>query len=540
MQSNYAMPLVSCDQFKTVAIIDVINKLERLTQIKNSILSNVSDKITQRIGRLQNIKSRLVRLKEMIRIVSMQSKTITIKSKRNYPNKKYEIPNTVLSGEELDMNILRNINSMNFNSTINTKTVYADPVNNRVENVEGKSYLREAPAGSIDEAIKMQIILNECLKKYSEITKSIFEARIKASTASTINNDSHFEIDQNDKNSIYTLTNFNIINKKMINANIKKIIEGDLVKIAETEAMIAFNKKMQERAEKNNKKRAQNIQEAPVSIAAGQKLDEFSNKINLNLKNEQPNFEIEAPEELNLGNVALIEREQEETASAGQNEVVEEKNNNDYDDIFNKEEGVEIEYEDEPVDWMKDKLERNKNKANNTPEQPESQQTTPTAQAPSAPSPPPTTSTVGVSVGAGPGVPPPPPLPPILPKKVNPPPKVQAPKIEVKKEVPKEEAKEEAKEDQKEGEEDKKDGEGEENKEPVKELSMEEQLKLAMSGLKKVGEQKIEDKVAPKQMSMEEQIYAARNKLKKVGEVKKDEAPPQDSNKGLNLVRIFF
>ena len=64
MQSNFAMPLTSCDQFKTLAIIDVINKMEKLTQIKNTILSNISDKVTQRIGRLQNIKSRLVRLKE--------------------------------------------------------------------------------------------------------------------------------------------------------------------------------------------------------------------------------------------------------------------------------------------------------------------------------------------------------------------------------------------------------------------------------------------------------------------------------------------
>ena len=56
MQSNFAMPLTSCDQFKTLAIIDVINKMEKLTQIKNTILSNISDKVTQRIGRLQNIK----------------------------------------------------------------------------------------------------------------------------------------------------------------------------------------------------------------------------------------------------------------------------------------------------------------------------------------------------------------------------------------------------------------------------------------------------------------------------------------------------
>ncbi|MCQ2818573.1 MAG: hypothetical protein MJ252_14995 [archaeon] len=573
MQSNYAMPLTTCDQFKTAGIIDVINKLEKLTQIKNSILSNVSDKVNQRIERLTNIKSRLVRLKEMIKIVSMQSKTVTIKSRRNYPKKNVEIPFPVLTGEEIDMNTLRNMQAMDLNNKINTKCVFADPNNNSVESTEAKSYLKEAPSGSIDEAINMQIILNDCLKKYYEISRSIYEGRVKMRNYNQ--NEEHFVIDQNDKNSIYTLSNFSVINKKKIHGNIKKALEGEMVKIAETEAMVAFNKRMQEMEEKKNKKKREALQEAPVSIATNKKLEEYnSNKVNINLNNTETNIEVDLPEELNLGNVAVIEREQEETNSNPE-ETKEENQNNEIDDIFNKEEGIEIVEEDEPIDWMKDKIERDKTKAleNPTPQNNQTQNTTTNSNPSSAPTPPPAPPKSNAPLP--PGVPPPPPIGPLLElekKKAEarkagaaPPKAPSQPSAPQNKEIKEEskaeeEKKEEGAEEPKESQPElsmeeqlkaamgglKKVGETQITDEaPPRELSMEEQIKAAMGGLKKVGETQITDEVKPKELSMQDQINAARGKLKKVGEVETQKEssaskPAEDPNKGLSLVRIFF
>ena len=507
MQSKFSVSLTSCDQFKTIAIIDVITKLDKLNQVKSTILGTINNKISERITRLLSIKSRLLRLKEMIKIVSNQSKTITIKSKTNYPKNKYIIPNAVLSSEENDVNILRNIQTMDINDKINTQCVFADPDSNSVENLEKTTYLKEAPSGSIEEALAMQILINESLDKYKEISRTIFEERFKKGG---FNKEGEFEIDQNDKNSVFTLTNFSFINKKKINAHIKRMVEGDFVKLAETEAMIAFNKRMKER-EKNK-----NIQEAPVSILTNQKLGEYSDKVVFNLNKNEQNFDLDLPDTLNLGNVAVIDRDSEvpENTSVEINNEEDQLAQKEIDELFNKEEGMELPEEDEPLDWMKEKKIRNQNaineNINNQNEQNEqtnaNNNQSSNTQQPSQPSAP-SSSTTNVScsvkavAGSGPGIPPPPPVPiPVAKPKQA---KVEPPK-QTKAEPPKQEQETQKEEPPK-------------QEAPQQELSREDELAMAMNTLKKVGEVKVEE-TAPKTLSMEEQINLARNKLKKVGD----------------------
>lgn len=551
MQSNYSVPLTSCDQFKTTAIIDVITKLDKLNQVKTAVLSNINNKVTERITRLQSIKSRLVRLKEMIKIVSNQSKTVTIKSKRNYPKKKIILPYPALSSEENDINILRNIQNMDINDKINTKSVFADPDNNAIDSPDAKGYLKDAPSGTIEEALAMQIIINDSLHRYNEISRSIYEERFKKGLiAPKAGKEGTFEIDQNDKNSKFTLTNFAFINKKKINGHVKRMVEGDFVKLAETEAMVAFNKRMKER------EKSKNIQEAPVSIMTNQKLGEYKDKVIFNLNQAEQTFDIDLPETLNLGNVAVIDRVsevQENTEPEINNEDVQAQN--EINEIFNQQdEGVDVLEEDEPVDWMKEKRIRNQNAINtndnNNQNNMNNTQTTPTtiSSPPSAPSAPAVNCNVKAVCGSGPGVPPPPPVPIPKAKAVPKKPPVQ------KQEEKKEEAKTEENKQEEGKTEEKKELSMEEQvqmamgtlkkvgeqkvEEVAPTMSMEEQLKQSMKNLKKVGETKVETSNQPRPLSMEEQISMARGKLKKVNETKIDKKPEEDPNKGLSLVSL--
>lgn len=509
MQSKYYLSLTSGNQFKTQAIIDVITKLEKLNTIKSELLYNINTKISERINRLQGIKSRLVRLKEMIKIVSVQKTTITIKSMMNYPKKKIKFPNMALGSDELDINLLRLANAMGFNDQINTKNPYCEADNNPATTGQPSTYLKEAPSGDINSALNIQFVMNQALNRYNEISKIIFDEKINSS----LGDDSLFQIDQNDLNSLYTNTNFSVINKKKFNAQIQKIIEGEFVKAEETEQMKAFDKKMKER------EKSKNLQQAPVSILTNQKIDEYRDKIVVNLNKNEQNFDIDLPADLNLGNVAEIERDQEaevdkledNNSDQAEKEIIQKE----IDDIFQNREEAEVPEEEGPLDWMEERR-------NRTVVTKDAQLTSsPTEQYPST-NVPSTTTDVPATSGFPeiPSVPSIPdiPAPSTSTKKVSPPPvrptpispvPISAPSIPSIPDISIPPSEAPATESNAGGE-----------------VSQEDELLAAMKKLKKVGEVSVED-AKPKELSMEEMIMQARKKIKN-----KPNEPKKESNEG--------
>ena len=493
-------------KYRTEYLTFAIQNLSKLDTFKNLIFNNINRNIATRVQKLQNLKSRINRIRTILPKLSESNHAMTIKSKKYYPSSKhtfYKYINLEERPEEIQnlINSIYNVNNPNIPKT-NIKKPLVDK--------GAKGNLGKIPRETFDDYISYQLLCN-MQKTVKDLASELCELRFKNIGTSLVNelNDLVYEKTQ------YLETNFGFINKNLIQK------AGELWKTDFKPNLNVNQIKNEEEEEepqminKSSKRLSMKLQEAPKSIVTKVKIEKYVNKkILLEKTREKTDFNL--PTSINLGGVVEFKDETpnvEETPNVDEN-IYPEREDLDF-DFENQTDINNLNLDDEDfdiVDIMRKKnLENLKNEGN------ANNQTTPNYNYQSANtsninnvqnnmnisvnnnmssvssvsnvssvpkvsnvSNVPASSTINsgsvvVISGSGPGIPPPPPPPP-------PPPVVPVIKAPPKKPAAKKGEGEEKKEDKKE---ENNEENTEEKKEPVKEVSMAEQL--ASVKLKKVG-----------------------------------------------------
>jgi hypothetical protein len=482
-------------KFRSEYLTCVIQNLGKLDSYKDFIFNNINKSISARVQKLQNLKSRINRIRAILPKLSECNHAMTIKSKKYYPINKhnyYQYIHLEDRPEEINnlINTIYNVNNPNI-----PKTNIKRPLVDKGE----KGNLGKIPRESFDDYISYQLLSN-MQKTVKDLASELCDLRFKNIGTSLVNelNDLVYEKTQ------YLETNFGFINKNLIQKAglLWKVNKDEFDFKSNLNAIQMKNDEEDEEpqfAKKSSKKLSLKLQEAPKSIVSKVKIEKYVNKKIL-LEKTREKTEFNLPTSINLGGVAELKDETavEETPNIDEN-IYPEREDLDF-DFDNPTDINNINFDDDfdIVDIMMKRKNNDNAKnenANMTPTPNYNYQSANTSNinnvqstmnlnvnnnlnsASNAPvSSTVSTGNIVVVSGSGPGVPPPPPPPP------------PPPSVPVIKAPPKKPAKA------------KKEEEGEENQEekqePVKEISMAEQL--AMVKLKKVGTVKAKEVEEPK------------------------------------------
>ena len=507
MDAELKVHINETGKYRSEYLTFAIQNLSKLDAYKDYIFNNINKNIASRVQKLQNLKSRINRIREILPKLNECNSAMTIKSKKYYPDNKhhyYQYINLQDTPEAIKKLIDSNFNSNPNISKINIKRPLVDKGE--------KGTLGKIPKETLEESISSQILGN-MQKKVKDLATELYELRFKNIGSSLTNelNDLVYE------KTPYLETSFGFMNKKLIQkADTLWKVNKDEFDLKQNGNVINQNKDYKEPnfAKKSSKKLPYKLQEAPKSITTKAKIEKYvSKKVLLEKTKEKQEFNL--PTSINLGRVVELKDDtaNEETPIADEN-IYPEREDIDIDfdnqtDINN----INLDYEyDLPVDIITRKnLENFKNDENTINPNPNNYNyktantsninnasnnininvndninnvinTNTTAntinnynnnynQAPQNTG---SSGKIVVVNGSGPGIPPPPPPPP-------PPPVV--PVVPVQKAAKANTAA-------------KKEADNEEKPEPKKELSMAEQL--AKVTLKKVPDAKKEEKPKPK------------------------------------------
>ena len=503
MEPELKLHLNETGKYRSEYLTFALQNLNKLDSYKDLIFNNINKNILSRVEKLQNLKSRINRIRAILPKLNECNNAMTIKSKKYYPLSKhsyYKYLNLEERPEEITNLINSNYNCNNQNVQIaNVKKPLVEKPDNNI--------LGKIPRESLDDCIASQLLSN-MQKKVKDLASELYELRIRNMGSSLVNdlNDLVYE------KTNYLETSFDFMNKKLIQkADLLWKIEKSEIDMRQN---IDYNQLKKEEEDvpasvkKSTKKLRSKLQEAPKSITSKVKIEKYVNKKVL-LEKPKEKQEFNVPISINLGGVVELNDEINEevpTSNIDEN-IYPEREDLDF-DFENQNDINNLNFDDDfdlPVDIITRKnLENMKNEENmniNTPTPNYSYQTANTSninntannininvtnnkynnnysnsynnnnnnvpQVSSSVS----TGNIVVVSGGGPGVPPPPPPPP------------PPPDVPVIKTVPKKPAKAEE------------EGGNQIIEEPKKELSMAEQL--ATIKLKKVGTVKAKE-VNPK------------------------------------------
>ena len=149
-------------------IKQMIEHFSILDNIKNNIFNKFNQGINIRIEKLQNLKSRINRLKQCILILNNRDKALTIKSKKNYPNENYNyFTDIFIEDEQENINkIITEKNKETIFKKINSKS--------RVQKNDITNILGKVPKGNLHTAIELQQLMN-LTKKYNDLSLEIYQ-----------------------------------------------------------------------------------------------------------------------------------------------------------------------------------------------------------------------------------------------------------------------------------------------------------------------------------------------------------------------------
>jgi hypothetical protein len=164
MKQNYEISLNSNCLYEKENIKQMIEHFSILDNIKNNIFNKFNQGINIRIEKLQNLKSRINRLKQCILILNNSEKALTIKSKKNYPNENYNYFTDIFIEDEQE-NINKIINEKNKETIFKKINSQSRVQKNDVINILGK-----VPKGNLHTAIELQQLMN-LTKKYNDLSK---------------------------------------------------------------------------------------------------------------------------------------------------------------------------------------------------------------------------------------------------------------------------------------------------------------------------------------------------------------------------------
>ena len=501
MKSEINCPILNNEKFSKEVLTDIINSLEQLENTKNTIFNRLNNAFSERVNKLCNLKSRINRANQIILSYSSINEALTLKSKYHYPSKKHNFYTPTI--------IDPNASSINKVQTQKLNKI----VLNEKSNLGSKSLAAKDKIVIYDKYLSFATQFNDIVNELNMITSQEINVRQSLDEFEPI---------------LTHVTNDFTFGTKMKIEYAKKQQYNPQQEFSRGSTVLQdyLNEK---KAEEEKRKRA--IQQAPMSII--QKIKIKRTKPKRNKIKTLSKINVNLPTNIGLGGVAdLAGVDDEEEKFEEKNEEEDEEEDDDFQDDVQNDPQLENQDEetDMPIDYIrynnKNKIDLNKNiqtsqninnnnyqkavynnpnnnvnnlnnniinttpnqiQSNSVPVSPSPEVSKSIAQPPPqinrVPNPPPVVPSSNpikiVSGNAGGGVPPPPPPPP-------PPPVLQVVPV-VNKIV--------------------------EKKNDGPELSLEEELAKAMSGLKKKVEFKPIEK--PKQLSFTEQLAMSRNKLKK-------------------------
>ena len=504
MKSEINCPILTSEKFSKEVLTDIVNSLEQLENAKTTIFNRLNSAFSERVNKLCDIKARINRANKIITSYASLNEALTLKSKYHYPLKKHNYYTPTI--------IDPNATSENKKPALRLNRI----VLNTEEKLGSKSLAAKDKIVTYDKylsfATQFQDIVNELDKVANQ------EINVRQSL-------DEFEPILNHVTSDFTF------GTKMKIEYAKKQQYNPQQDIINRGGSIVLQDYLNEKKEEEERMKKV-IQEAPKSIKEKVKLKKYKKKgKKLISKTNSSKLNFNLPTNIGLGGVAELDGEDDEddkNEDKKEEEEYDEEEEEDQDEVQNN--MYPTFDDDEPMDYFsynKAKNENNKivqnvpvyNNSNNNnnqnninnnvnnnnintaqnqiqtnpvpspaepPKAPVVQQPKvqpPPAPKPRAPNPPPavpSASKIVVVSGNSAGIPPPPPPPP-------PPPMV--PTIPTKPSESKKVA----------------------NNGP--ELSLEDELKKAMTGLKKTVNVEVKEK--PKELSFAEQLALSRNKLKK-------------------------
>ena len=525
MKTEINCPVLSSEKFSKEVLKDIITSLEQLENTKNNIFNRLNNAFNERYNKLCNIKARIIRANKIIESYSSINEAITLKSKYHYPSKKHNYYTPTI----IDQNSTR---------------VKPEPMVklNRIalndkEKLGAKSLAAKDKIVTYDKYLSYATQFNDIVNELNKVTSQEISIRQDLDD---------FEPILNHVTSDFTFgTNMKIEYAKKQQYNPQQEINRG--------GSILLQDYLNEKKEEERKKK-KNIQQAPKSIIEKQKIRRTVPK-KKKIKNT-PKVNFVLPTNIALGGVANLEGSEDDDEKKEENKIEEEEDDDEDFKDDNQNEGQFINEEDEedtdlPIDYIRynnqikidtNRINQNGNynnnnnqtsttTNNNSANQSQSQPTPPPSPPPSAPqtqintaqvntatvpqpppqkqvvpppqqrppNPPPavpTASKIQVVVGNSSSIPPPPPPPPPPPVVPTIPTKPSSAKVETKS--------------------------------SGGEVSLEDELAKAMSGLKKTGKVELDEKPKPKELSFAEQLAMSRNKLKKPVIVEKP--PPKKQN----------
>lgn len=521
MKTEINCPVLSSEKFSKEVLKDIITSLEQLENTKNNIFNRLNNAFNERYNKLCNIKARIIRANKIIESYSSINEAITLKSKYHYPSKKHNYYTPTI----IDQNSTR---------------VKPEPMVklNRIalndkEKLGAKSLAAKDKIVTYDKYLSYATQFNDIVNELNKVTSQEISIRQDLDD---------FEPILNHVTSDFTFgTNMKIEYAKKQQYNPQQEINRG--------GSILLQDYLNEKKEEERKKK-KNIQQAPKSIIEKQKIRRTVSK-KKKIKNT-PKVNFVLPTNTALGGVANLEGSEDDDEKKEENKIEEEEDDDDDFKDDNQNEGQFINEEDEedtdlPIDYIRynnqikidtNRINQNANYNNNQtsittnnnsanqsqsqpsppppPSAPQTQINTAQVNTATVPQPPPqkqavpppqqrppnpppavpTASKIQVVVGNSSSIPPPPPPPPPPPVVPTIPTKPSSAKVEIKS--------------------------------SGGEVSLEDELAKAMSGLKKTGKVELDEKPKPKELSFAEQLAMSRNKLKKPVVVEKP--PPKKQN----------
>ena len=262
MNKNYEISLNLYEINKDECLPNILFSLSKLDNIKENIFYDINKGLQTRIERLQNFKSRINRIKQIISSLNNVTQAMMIKSKKYYPNIQINFHKNIYLEE--DINGINNIIISKRNDSIpNNKKLNSKPLSNPKENL-----LTSTHKFSMDNALLEESLILT-MEKYNDLSRELFESRFKNIGIINEKEEGNNLIYEHTK---YTNSEFSFFDKELLQ---KETIPWEIRKDYDTQININAKEKeeLNKKELRNNKKKE--IQEAPMSIQTGEKLTTY-------------------------------------------------------------------------------------------------------------------------------------------------------------------------------------------------------------------------------------------------------------------------
>lgn len=207
MEPELKLHLNETGKYRSEYLTFALQNLSKLDLYKDQIFNNINKNIMSRVDKLQNLKSRINRIRAILPKLNECNNAMTIKSKKYYPMSKhnyYKYINLEEKPEEISNIINTNYNCNNPNiPIINIKK----PLVEKPENIN--TILGKIPRETLDDCISSQLISN-MQKKVDDLASELYNIRFKNIGTSLVNelNDLVYE------KTNYLGTSFGFMNSK--------------------------------------------------------------------------------------------------------------------------------------------------------------------------------------------------------------------------------------------------------------------------------------------------------------------------------------